>query len=96
MPKSKPKAPKADQRQRFIEAAREMGIPDDEAAQERAFGNDGDGGSLCARLTQRGVPFLIYSGAQTTDEAPFLSKPATHAMLRDAVEAVIRDHKTSH
>ena len=47
---------------------------------------DGNGGSLCTRLTELGIPFLMYSGVQSTDEscqaAPHLSKPATHEMLR--------------
>ena len=30
---------------------------------------DGDGGSLCSRLMERGIPFLIYSGLSPS-EAP--------------------------
>ena len=60
--------------------------------------SDGDSSSLCARLAERDVPYLIYSGFKTIDgpcqDAPHLSKPATHQQLLDAVEALIRDHKT--
>ena len=53
---------------------------------------DGDCTSLCTRLTERGVPFLIYSGFSTSEDdackdAPRLKKPASHAQLRDAMEA---------
>ncbi len=60
---------------------------------------DGDSASLCTRLTERGIPFLMYSGFNTTDgackDAPHLTKPASHEQLLDAMEALIRDHKTS-
>ena len=60
---------------------------------------DGDSTSLCTRLTERGIPFLMYSGFNTTDDAcksaPHLKKPASHAQLLDAMEALIRDHKIS-
>ena len=61
--------------------------------------SDGDSTSLCTRLTERGVPFLLYSGYPTSDgackDAPRLMKPASHEQLLDAVEALIRDHKGS-
>jgi hypothetical protein len=41
MAKRKTKLTPAEQRRRFIETARELGIPDTEAAQERAFGKVG-------------------------------------------------------
>jgi DNA-binding response OmpR family regulator len=60
---------------------------------------DGDSTSICTRLTERGIPFLMYSGFATLEgpckDAPFLSKPASHAELRDAMEALIRDAKIS-
>jgi DNA-binding response OmpR family regulator len=61
---------------------------------------DGDCTSLCTRLTERGVPFLMYSGyATSTDDAckdaPRLKKPASHEQLLNAMEALIRDHKVS-
>jgi len=39
--KRKPKLRAAEQRKRFIETAHKLGIPDTEAAQERAFGKVG-------------------------------------------------------
>lgn len=41
MPRKKPKLTPAEQRKRFITTARELGIPDTEAAQEKAFGKVG-------------------------------------------------------
>lgn len=61
--------------------------------------SDGDSSSLCTRLRERGIPFLMYSGFSTTDgackDAPHLKKPASHEQLLDAVEALIRDFKVS-
>jgi CheY-like chemotaxis protein len=58
---------------------------------------DGDTTSLCARLTERRIPFMIYSGFKSGDgpykDAPHLMKPASHAQLLDAMEALIRDAK---
>jgi DNA-binding response OmpR family regulator len=60
---------------------------------------DGEGISLCARLQERSIPFLIYSAIKPLDgpckDAPYLPKPATHAGLLDAMEALIRDYKIS-
>jgi DNA-binding response OmpR family regulator len=56
---------------------------------------DGDSTSLCERLAQRGIPFLIYSGYPTHDgplkDAPHLAKPASHEVLLKVIEALIRD-----
>jgi DNA-binding response OmpR family regulator len=55
---------------------------------------DGDSSLLCARLRERGVPFLIYSGFETFEGAckgaPHVSKPASPAMLVAAMEDLIR------
>ena len=60
---------------------------------------DGDGTSICTRLKERGIPFLMYSGMQTIEgackDAPFLPKPASDEELLKAMEALIRDFKTS-
>jgi DNA-binding NtrC family response regulator len=60
---------------------------------------DGNSSLLYARLRERGIPFLIYSGyAKVKDacqDAPHISKPASHETLRTAVEALIRYHKIS-
>lgn len=55
---------------------------------------DGNSTELCIRLTERSVPFLIYSGFQHIDEgpcadAPHLTKPATADTLVAAVERLI-------
>lgn len=58
---------------------------------------DGDCTSICERLIERGIPYLVYSGLPRTEgpckDAPHLSKPASHEQLLDAVEDLIRDHK---
>jgi DNA-binding response OmpR family regulator len=61
---------------------------------------DGDGESLCTRLKERSIPFLMYSGMPKPrggpcEGAPYLSKPASHEELLDAMEAMIRDYKIS-
>lgn len=54
---------------------------------------DGNSSALCARLTERGIPFMMYSGYSdlegTCSEAPHLNKPATDAQLVAAVEKMI-------
>ena len=61
--------------------------------------SDGDSNSLCTRLAERGIPYLMYSGYPTLDgackDAPHLMKPASHDELLDAMEALIRDSKIS-
>ena len=61
--------------------------------------SDGESASLCTRLAERGIPFLMYSGYPTLDgackDAPHLRKPASHEQLLDAMEALIRDYKIS-
>ena len=58
---------------------------------------DGDSSILCARLRERGVPFMIYSGFEKVEGAcagaPHLSKPATHEMLVAALAELIRKAK---
>jgi CheY-like chemotaxis protein len=50
---------------------------------------DGDSSPLCARLRQRGIPFLIYSGFPAVggacDGAHHLTKPATDEQLVTAM-----------
>jgi DNA-binding response OmpR family regulator len=54
---------------------------------------DGDSTSLCTRLVERGIPYLMYSGFKTLDgaskDAPHLMKPASHEQLLNAMEALI-------
>ena len=60
---------------------------------------DGDCTSICERLTERSIPYLVYSGFPRTEgpckNAPHLPKPASHEQLLDAVEALIRNYKNS-
>jgi DNA-binding response OmpR family regulator len=57
---------------------------------------DGNSSVLYARLRERGIPFIIYSGYEKVEGAchgaPYISKPAPHQTLRTAVEDLIRDH----
>ena len=55
---------------------------------------DGDSSLLCTRLTERGIPFLIYSGHATVGgackDALHISKPAAEGALVAALEGLIR------
>ena len=46
---------------------------------------DGDSSLLCKRLTERGIPYMIYSGYPKSKDAPddlvHISKPASHEVL---------------
>ena len=54
---------------------------------------DGNSSLLCTRLTQRGIPYLIYSGYPTVEGpcagAPRVSKPAARGVLVAAMESLI-------
>jgi hypothetical protein len=54
---------------------------------------DGDSSRLCARLTERGIPFVIYSGHATVGGAcagaPHISKPASRGALVAKMESLI-------
>jgi DNA-binding response OmpR family regulator len=60
---------------------------------------DGDSSLLCARLTERNIPFMIYSGFPKVEGAckgaVHIKKPATHATLVAAMEGLIRDAEAS-
>jgi DNA-binding response OmpR family regulator len=60
---------------------------------------DGNSSFLCARLKERGIPFLIYSGWERVEGAcpgvPHIIKPATHRVLLAAVEDLIRGTQIS-
>jgi CheY-like chemotaxis protein len=62
------------------------------AVLDHALGHD-DSASLCSRLKQRGVPFMIYSGFKTVGgecgNAPHLEKPATEGQLVTAMASLI-------
>ena len=55
---------------------------------------DGDSSLLCSRLTEREIPFLIYSGHVTVGgackDALHISKPAAEGVLVAAMEGLIR------
>ena len=54
---------------------------------------DGDSASLCSRLKERGIPFMIYSGYKTVGgvcgNALHLEKPATEGQLVTAMAGLI-------
>jgi CheY-like chemotaxis protein len=56
---------------------------------------DGDSTLLCARLKERGIPFLIYSGFPVVfgacEDTLHISKPAGENALSLALEGLIRD-----
>ena len=55
---------------------------------------DGDSSLLYARLKERGIPFLIYSGFEKVEgagDAPRISKPAPPGELVAKMEKLIRD-----
>jgi DNA-binding response OmpR family regulator len=56
---------------------------------------DGDSSLLCARLKERGIPFIIYSGYEKIEGAcqgaPYVSKPAQPGVLVAAMERLLRD-----
>ena len=56
--------------------------------------SDGDSSKLCARLKQRAIPFIIYSGYDRAIDANFdgalhVSKPATMDFLMTALENLL-------
>ena len=61
--------------------------------------SDGDSSSLCTRLAERGIPYLLYSGYKTLDgpckDAPHLMKPASHEQLLNAMEALIGNARSA-
>jgi len=54
---------------------------------------DGDSSLLCARLTERGIPYLIYNGHATVEGpcagALHVGKPAAPGQLVAAMESLI-------
>jgi DNA-binding response OmpR family regulator len=60
---------------------------------------DGDSSLLCQRLTERGIPFMIYSGHATVagacQAALHIAKPAAEGALVTAMEGLIRGSTTS-
>jgi DNA-binding response OmpR family regulator len=56
---------------------------------------DGDCSKLCARLKERGVPFIIYSGFPTVggacEDVLRIAKPVSPEVLVEAMEGLIRE-----
>ena len=54
---------------------------------------DGDSSKLCARLKERGIPYIIYSGHTIIEGAcagaPHVNKPAAQGELVAAMESLI-------
>ena len=75
-----------------VETAATKNEHEEDDDQNHSLG-DGNSSLLCARLTERGVPFLIYSG-HTTVEGPcagalHINKPAKPGELVAAMESLI-------
>src|SRR5262245_11862827 len=55
-----------------------------------------DGGALCARLRERAIPFVIYSGRSDIpvgcQPGAFVSKPAHPEALLQAIASVLAPH----
>jgi DNA-binding response OmpR family regulator len=62
---------------------------------------DGDSTAVCARLKERGIPYISYSGyssvAGADPDAPFISKPVSMNVLMSALEKLLigRPHRIS-
>jgi DNA-binding NtrC family response regulator len=55
---------------------------------------DGNSSQLCARLKERGIPFVLYSGHSAVEDAchhaPFVAKPSRLELLVSTVEELLR------
>jgi hypothetical protein len=79
--------------QRLADGLRLAGHPALSAAIVDFRLSDGYATELCARLKQRGVPFVLYSGYPHVDEAcrsgVVVAKPATSHQLVTAVAGLV-------
>jgi DNA-binding response OmpR family regulator len=54
---------------------------------------DGDSAAICARLKERGIPYLSYSGyepvAGADPDAPCITKPVSMSVLMTAMEDLL-------
>jgi CheY-like chemotaxis protein len=61
--------------------------------------SDGDGEPLCERLTQRAVPFVLYSGYRPGNGAcgrgVHLAKPASREILLSTIGSIVREPPTA-
>jgi DNA-binding NtrC family response regulator len=64
------------------------------AVLDHALG-DGDSSQLYARLKERGIPFVLYSGFSQVEgawhDAPFVPKPASPSVIVDTIERLLRE-----
>jgi CheY-like chemotaxis protein len=55
--------------------------------------SDGDSTELCARLQERGIPYVSYSGYEpvkgASNDAPHISKPVSMDVLMSAMEDLL-------
>ena len=55
--------------------------------------SDGDSTAVCARLNERGIPYISYSGyepvAGADPAAPYISKPVSMKVLMSALEDLL-------
>jgi DNA-binding response OmpR family regulator len=62
------------------------------AVLDHALG-DGDSSQLCARLKERDIPFVLYSGHSVIEgachDAPLVAKPSNPAVLVNAVHELL-------
>ena len=53
----------------------------------------GDSNAVCARLKERGIPYISYSGYASVvgadPDAPFISKPVSMNVLMSALEDLL-------
>ena len=56
--------------------------------------SDGDGTALCERLTERGIPFVVYSGYAahkgSCSGGTFVAKPATTHKIVSTIAGLLR------
>jgi DNA-binding response OmpR family regulator len=56
--------------------------------------SDGDSTRLCARLMERGIPYVSYSGFDPVKgadkDAPYIAKPATMEAILSTVEEMLK------
>ena len=56
--------------------------------------SDGDSTRLCARLKERGIPYVSYSGYSPVKgaavDAPFITKPASMDTILSAIEDLLK------
>ena len=60
---------------------------------------DGDSAQVCARLKERGIPYLSYSGYEpvpgASPDAPYITKPVSMDVLMSAMEELLSGTSSS-